>query len=174
MTQKAPKIDPSCFVAEGARIIGDVTLEKGVGIWFNAVLRGDQEAIVVMENANVQDNCVIHTSTRYPTRIGKNASLGHCAVVHGATIGDNALVGMNAVVLNGAVIGEGSVVAAGAVVKEGMIVPPASLVAGVPARLLKENVPALAEATKKNGEEYQRLRDEHLKKGFDVYRPGPS
>ncbi|MDG6220614.1 MAG: gamma carbonic anhydrase family protein, partial [Candidatus Thermoplasmatota archaeon] len=108
MTRK-PSIHKEVFIAPGARLVGEVTVHKGASIWYNAVLRGDIEPITIFENANVQDNCVIHTSKGQPAIIGKNVTLGHCAVVHGAVIEENALIGMNAVVLNGALVGAGSV-----------------------------------------------------------------
>jgi carbonic anhydrase/acetyltransferase-like protein (isoleucine patch superfamily) len=115
-----PSVDDSCYIAPGGRLAGDVTLHANVGIWFNAVLRGDYEPIVIGEGSNIQDNVSGHVDTGYPLTLGKNVSVGHNAVIHGCTVEDDCLIGMHATVMNGAVIGKGSLVAAGALVLEGM------------------------------------------------------
>ncbi|MCG0240100.1 MAG: gamma carbonic anhydrase family protein [Firmicutes bacterium] len=132
-----PRIDPTVFVAPGARIIGDVTVGPRASIWFNAVLRGDYAPITVGARTNIQDLCMIHTDTGFPCTIGEGCVIGHQAIVHGCTIGNDCLVGMGAIILNGAKIGDGSVVAAGALVPEGKEFPPRSLLMGVPARLVR-------------------------------------
>lgn len=144
-----PAIDPGAFVADGARVVGDVHLAERVSIWYNAVVRGDVNTIRIGARSNVQDNVSIHVDRGHPAAIGEDVSIGHNAVVHGCTIGDGSLIGMGAVVLSGAVIGEGCLVAAGTVVREGEIVPPQSLVAGVPGKVRR----ALSE------DEVERLRD---------------
>lgn len=130
-----PQIADTAFVADNASVIGDVHISDHAVILFGAVMRGDIEAIYFGEGSNLQDNCVIHTDDDFPTRVGSHVSIGHGAIVHGATIEDRCLIGMGAVVLNGAVIGEGSLVAAGAVVLEGTQIPPGSLVAGIPGKV---------------------------------------
>ncbi len=130
-----PQIAESAYIAHNATVIGDVHLAEKAVILFGAVMRGDFEAIYFGEGSNLQDNCVIHTDEGFPTRVGKYVSIGHAAVVHGATVEDRCLIGMGAVVLNGAVIGEGSLVAAGSVVLEGTQIPPGSLVAGIPGKV---------------------------------------
>lgn len=132
---RVPSIGEATFVAEGARIVGDVRLEPGASVWYNAVLRGDSAGIVVGPGSNVQDNVSVHVDAGHPVRIGAKVSIGHNAVVHGCTIGDGSLIGMGAVVLSGAVIGEGCLVAGGAVVLGDADVPAGSLVAGVPAQV---------------------------------------
>ena len=131
----SPRLDPSSFVAAGARVIGAVTLGEGASVWYNAVLRADSDAITVGAGSNLQDNVSVHVDAGHPVVIGENVSVGHNAVVHGCTIGDGALIGMGSVVLSGAVIGAGSLIAGGAVVLEGSEIPPGSLVAGVPAKV---------------------------------------
>jgi carbonic anhydrase/acetyltransferase-like protein (isoleucine patch superfamily) len=130
-----PRISDTAFVADNASVIGDVHIADDAVILFGAVMRGDIDAIHFGEGSNLQDNCVIHTDEDFPTRVGKYVSIGHSAVVHGATVEDRCLIGMGAVVLNGAVIGEGSLVAAGSVVLEGTQIPPGSLVAGIPGKV---------------------------------------
>jgi len=135
---KTPEVHPSCFLADGARIIGDVILEENVSVWFNTVIRGDVERIRIGKNSNIQDNVVIHvTHFANPTKIGENVTVGHGAILHGCTVGDGALIGMNAVVLDRAVIGEGALVAAGAVVTPHTHIPPKMLAAGVPAKVIR-------------------------------------
>lgn len=135
---KIPDIDPSAFVASGARIVGEVTLGEESSVWYNAVLRGDSAAITLGAGSNLQDNVTVHVDAGHPVVIGEDVSVGHNAVIHGCTIGDGCLIGMGSTILSGAEIGEGSLVAAGAVVLEGTVVPPGSLVAGVPGRVRRE------------------------------------
>lgn len=132
---RAPHLDESAFVADGARIVGDVTLGPRASIWYNAVLRGESASIAVGAGSNVQDNASVHVDSGHGVLIGENVSIGHNAVVHGCTIGDGSLIGMGAVILSGAVIGRECLVAGGAVVLGGTEVPDGSLVAGVPARV---------------------------------------
>ncbi len=129
-----PKLHESVFLAEGARIIGDVEIGEESSVWFNAVVRGDVNFVRIGNRTNVQDNCVLHvTHERHPLVIGSSVTIGHNAVVHGATVQDFCLIGMGAVILDGAVVGPYALVAAGAVVAEGFVVPEGALVAGVPA-----------------------------------------
>jgi len=135
---KKPEVHESCFLADGAKIIGDVVLEENVSVWFNVVIRGDVERIRIGKNSNIQDNVVIHvTHFANPTQVGENVTIGHGAILHGCTVKDGALIGMNSVVLDRAVIGEGALVAAGAVVTPHTHVPPGMLAAGVPAKVLR-------------------------------------
>lgn len=135
LPDRTPELDDTAFVADGARIVGAVSLGAGASVWYNAVLRGDSSPIVIGPGSNVQDNVSIHVDAGHPVLVGSRVSIGHNAVVHGCTIGDGSLIGMGAVVLSGAVIGEGCLIAGGAVVLGGTEVPPGSLVAGVPAKV---------------------------------------
>lgn len=128
-----PDVAQAAFIAPGAVIIGAVTLGAGSNVWFGCVLRADSASITVGRDVNIQDGSVLHADPGFPTTLGDRVSLGHGAIVHGATVEEDVLIGMRATVLNGARIGEGSLVAAGALVRPGMMVPPRSLVAGVPA-----------------------------------------
>ncbi|MDF2506375.1 MAG: gamma carbonic anhydrase family protein [Microbacterium sp.] len=131
----APSIDDSAFIADGARIVGDVSLAAGASVWYNAVLRGDSAGISIGPDSNVQDNVAVHVDSGHPVVVGAKVSVGHNAVVHGCTIGDGTLVGMGAVILSGATIGAGCLIAGGAVVLGDADIPAGSLVAGVPAKV---------------------------------------
>ena len=136
---KVPSIHESAYVAGSAIIVGDVVIGADSSVWFNAVVRGDENYIRIGSRTNVQDNCVLHvTHKTHPLFIGDDITIGHGAVVHGCRIKNACLIGIGAIVLDGAVVGEQSIVAAGSVVKEGMIVPPRTLVAGVPAVVKRE------------------------------------
>jgi carbonic anhydrase/acetyltransferase-like protein (isoleucine patch superfamily) len=164
-----PNVHESCFVHRTAVIVGDVTVGENCGIWPNAVIRGDEAPVTIGRNSNVQDCCVIHVSTGTPTNIGENVSLGHGCVVHGATIEDNVIVGMKAAVMNRAVVGRGSVVAAGAVVKEGFVIPPGSLVAGVPAKVVRGSDSGLERYALKNAATYVELARRHKSGEFPEF-----
>jgi carbonic anhydrase/acetyltransferase-like protein (isoleucine patch superfamily) len=164
-----PEIHETCYVHESCVIIGNVKVHEKCGLWPNAVLRGDENSIEIGAGSNVQDCCVFHVSEGFPTKVGRNVSVGHGCVIHGATIEDDVIVGMNATVMNGAVVGRGSVVGAGALVKEGMRTKPGSLVVGLPARVLKEGDPTLREMALRNAQTYQDLAQRHRKGEFIQY-----
>lgn len=141
--------DKDVLICDGAKVSGEVTLGKGVNIWYNAVLRGDDGAITVGENTNIQDGAILHEGTS----VGSGCTIGHGAIVHGCTVGDNTLIGMGAIVLNGARIGSDCVVGAGAVVTGKTVVPDGMMVLGNPARAARALLP----------EEIQRSRDSAAK-----------
>jgi carbonic anhydrase/acetyltransferase-like protein (isoleucine patch superfamily) len=135
----APQIDPTAWVAPGAIVYGRVRVKARSSIWFGCVLRGDQEYIEVGEETNIQDGSILHVEHGgHPCILGNRVTLGHCAIVHGSTVGDGALIGIRATVLSRCVIGEGALIAAGALVLEGTTVPPHTLWAGLPARQIRE------------------------------------
>lgn len=154
---RRPRIAPDAFVAAGARLVGEVELSASASVWYNAVLRADLERIVIGRGSNVQDGVAIHTDIGAPTIIADDVSIGHNAVIHGATVGEGTLIGMGAVVLNGAVIGEESLIAGGAVVLEGADIPAGSLVAGVPAVVRRPLAMAELAGIRANAEDYRRL-----------------
>jgi carbonic anhydrase/acetyltransferase-like protein (isoleucine patch superfamily) len=125
------------FIHPRATVLGDVRLGEQVSVWPTAVIRGDSDRIRIGDESNVQDGAVLHADPGLPCTIGKRVTIGHRAIVHGATVGDSCLIGMGAIVLNGAVIGPGSLIAAGAVVVEGAQIPPGSVVVGIPGRVAK-------------------------------------
>ncbi|HSG87603.1 MAG TPA: gamma carbonic anhydrase family protein [Pseudomonadales bacterium] len=126
------------WIAETAVVIGDVLLKANASIWWNAVLRGDNDRITVGENSNVQDGSVLHTDAGSPLVIGKDVTVGHMVMLHGCTIGDNSLIGIGAVVLNGAKIGRNCIIGAKALIPEGKEIPDNSLVMGAPGKVVRE------------------------------------
>jgi carbonic anhydrase/acetyltransferase-like protein (isoleucine patch superfamily) len=131
----SPDVHETSWIAPNATIIGRVTLGEQVGIWYNAVLRGDMDSITVGDRTNIQDGCVLHADPNTPLLVGSGVSVGHNAILHGCTIGDDVLVGMGATVLNGARVGSGSLIAANALIPQDAEIPPGSLVAGVPGKV---------------------------------------
>jgi carbonic anhydrase/acetyltransferase-like protein (isoleucine patch superfamily) len=126
------------WIAPDAAVIGRVKLEANASVWFGAVIRGDNELILIGENSNVQDGCVLHTDMGSPLTIGRNCTIGHRAMLHGCTIGDNSLIGMGATVLNNAVIGRNCLIGANALIAEGKVIPDNSLVMGMPGKVVRE------------------------------------
>lgn len=153
MAYKLRTTDEHVLICDGARVSGDVTLGKGVNIWYNAVLRGDDGAITVGENTNIQDCAVLHEETR----VGAGCTVGHGAVVHGCTIGDNVLIGMGAVVLNGAKIGDNCIVGAGALVTGKLDAPAGSMILGNPAKVVRPLTEAEIEANRASTQNYLEL-----------------
>ena len=163
---KSPRNEGAAFVAPNATVQGDVILKPGSTVWYGAVLRGDDGTLTLGENSNVQDNAMLHSDYDCPVTLGDRVSVGHNAIVHGATIEDDVTVGMHATVMNGAVIGAGSMVAAGALVKERSVIPPCSLVVGVPGKVIRtldaqtvaRNIEHSQEAYIADAQEYARAR----------------
>ena len=133
-----PHIDPTSFVAPSAQIHGAVTIESHAVIMFGAVLRAEYEAITIGAESNVQDNCVFHTDEGFPAVIGRRVTVGHGAVVHGATVADHCLVGIGSIMLNGSSLGEGAWLAAGSMLTPGKQIPPWTLAAGSPAKPIRD------------------------------------
>ena len=131
-------VDKSVFIAEGARVIGSVEIGGNSSVWYNAVIRADSADVRIGENSNVQDNAIIHTSRGSGVRIGNGVTVGHGAIVHGCTVGDNVMIGMGAIVLDGAVIEENCIIGAGTLVTQGKVIPAGSLAFGNPARIVRQ------------------------------------
>lgn len=149
-----PTLGDGVWVAPSAAVIGNVRLGADVGVWFGAVIRGDNEPIVVEAGTNIQDNCVLHSDAGFPLAIGEGCTVGHRAIVHGCTIGNNVLVGMGATILNGAQIGENCLIGAGALVPEGKIIPPGSLVIGMPGKVVRPLTPEQIEGLRESARHY--------------------
>ena len=151
-------VNNGAWVANNATVVGDVTLGEDASIWYGAVLRGDNGAIIIGNRTNIQDNCVVHEKTT----IGENCTVGHGAIVHGCTIGDNSMVGMGAIVLTGAKIGKHCLIGAGAVVTGKMDAPDGSLLLGNPARIVREVSPEMIAEIEKDAAFYVRLARKQL------------
>lgn len=126
------------FIADNATVIGSVTLENDTSVWFNVVIRGDNDPITIGEGTNIQDGSVLHTDAGIPMAIGEHVTVGHKVMLHGCTIGDNTLIGINAVVLNSAVIGKNCIIGANSLIPEGKVIPDNSLVMGSPGKVVKQ------------------------------------
>ncbi len=161
----SPRLHPSVYVAEGARIVGDVEIGEESSVWFNAVVRGDIVPIRIGRRTNVQDGSVLHVKERFPLTVGDEVTFGHGVMAHGCTIEDLCLLGIGCVLLDGALIGRGSVIAGGAVVPPGMVVPPHSLVAGVPGRVVKDLGPASADANRAFSDGYVQYARRYREQG---------
>ena len=159
-------IDKSVFIAPGAQVIGDVTIGKDCGVWYNAVIRGDSREIVIGERTNIQDLACLHVDKHFKLSVGDNVTIGHSAIVHGCAVGNNVLIGMGAIIMNGAQIGNNCIIGAGALVTENMIIPDGMMAYGSPAKVIR----ALSEEEKQgileNADIYVRHAKEALKKGM--------
>ena len=135
--QDRPQVHPSVFVAPGAIVVGKVELHENSSIWFNVSLRGDNDLIVLGEGSNIQEGSVLHTDTGHPLTIGKRVTVGHQAMLHGCTIGDESLIGMQAILLNGSQVGRHCIIGAGALVTGNTVIPEGSMVLGSPAKVVR-------------------------------------
>ena len=156
-----PTIHPTAYVHPTAVVLGDVTLGAHVSVWPTAVIRGDTDSITIGDDSNVQDGTVIHVDKSFPVVIGKRVGIGHRAIIHGATVEDDALIAMGAILLNGAYVGTGSIVGAGAVVREGMKIPPNSLVLGVPGRIARSTTNEELERIRRTVQSYLDLQEQY-------------
>lgn len=151
------------ILLQGAIAVGDVTLEENVSVWYNAVLRGDAEPIVIKKNSNIQDNVTIHTAEHYPVFVEENVSVGHGAILHGCHIGENTVVGMGAIVLNGAKVGKNCILGAGTLVTQNIEIPDNSLVIGFPGKVKRSVTGEEIRKNKENAEYYVMLSAKHKK-----------
>jgi gamma-carbonic anhydrase len=166
--QRNPTVGQAVYIAQGAVVLGDVTLGDYSSVWFNAVLRGDINRIEVGHHSNIQDNAVLHLADKFPCRLGNYVSIGHAAIVHACTIGDETLIGMGATVLDGAVVSEQCIIGANALVPPAMQVPPGSLVLGTPAKIARALTTEERAGLKPLAEKYVRLADYYLKHGSSM------
>ena len=137
LDDRKPVLEGDNFIAPNAAVIGSVTLGRGSSVWFGVTIRGDNDAVTIGENVNVQDGSVIHTDLDIPVVLARNVSVGHMVMLHGCTIGENSLIGIGAIILNRAVIGKNCLIAAGALIPEGKHIPDGSLVMGVPGKVVR-------------------------------------
>ena len=159
--ESAPLVDEDAWTAANATLAGDVSLAAGASVWYGAVLRADGAPIRIGAGSNLQDNCVVHVDPGFPVTVGEGVSVGHGAVLHGCSVGDDVLIGMNATVLNGARIGAGSLIAAGALVTENAEVPEGSLVAGVPGKVRRPLTADELDHIRTNAKNYLELSGVH-------------
>jgi carbonic anhydrase/acetyltransferase-like protein (isoleucine patch superfamily) len=164
------KIGNNVFIAYNATVVGDVTIEDDSFILYGAVLRGDQNSICIGKGSNIQDNVVVHVDAENPTTLGENVSVGHGAIIHGSTIGSNALIGMGAILLSGSVVEQGAVIGAGTIVTSGMVIGRGCLAVGSPARVLRCD-PSIEEMGRKNGAIYRNLKYQHSQGIYSRYIP---
>jgi len=137
-TEYKPEIHNSCYISENATVIGRVSIKKNASIWYGTVVRGDGNQITIGENTNIQDNCTIHINSTMPTIIGENVTVGHGAIIHACTIGNNVLVGMGSIILDGAIVNDNVIIGAGSLIPPGKKIPSNSLVMGAPAKIVRE------------------------------------
>ena len=157
-----PKVAGNVYVAPGAFIVGDVEIEAGASVWFNAVLRGDIAPIYIGAKSNLQDNVTVHVNRQEPVQVGSGVTVGHNAVLHGCTVEDYVLIGIGAIVMNGAVVGHDSIVAAGTLVTQNVTIPPYSLVMGSPGKVVRTLSPEETPRAAKLAERYCALAREYL------------
>lgn len=163
LDQRVPQLAGDNFVADSARLIGSVMLERGASVWFNAVLRGDNDDLVVGEDSNVQDGAVLHTDPGIKLRIGKGCTIGHLVMLHGCSVGDNTLIGMKSVILNRARIGSHCLVGANSLVTENKQFPDGVLIMGAPAKVVRELTPQEIEGLRLPAQIYVANSQRYLK-----------
>ena len=154
IADKTPQLSGSHWIAPNATVIGDVRLGANVSIWWNAVLRGDNDPIVIGDGSNIQDGAVLHTDEGVPMNIGKNVTVGHMVMLHGCTVGDNSLIGIGSVILNRAVIGKNSIVGANTLIPEGKVYPDGVLIVGSPGKVVRELTPEQIERLTQSAAHY--------------------
>lgn len=158
-----PKIHDTCFVADSAEIIGQVSIEEYTSVWYNCVLRGDENSIIIGNNTNIQDGTVIHISKEYKTQIGDYVTVGHKAIVHACKIGNNVLVGMGTIILDGVEIEDNVLIGAGSIITPGKIIPSGSLVLGSPARVVRNLTNEEISQLKQSALDYVSFAEKHKK-----------
>lgn len=159
-----PTIHKETFIAEGAQIMGNVIINKDASIWYNSVLRGDINQIIIGERSNIQDGCILHLENDLPCIVENDVTVGHHVNLHGCYVEECCLIGIGAIILSGARIGRGSIIGAGAVVLENTIIPPFSLVVGCPGKIIKQNPESTIEKQKKWANKYVELSKVHKSK----------
>lgn len=153
-TKDSLNIAQNVFIAQNTNIMGKVTIGENSSVWFQSVIRGDVDEIIIGDNTNIQDGCILHCANDFPVIVGDNVSLGHGVILHGCTLGDNVLVGMRATILNGALIGDNCIIGAGALIPEGMKIPDNSVVMGLPAKIKGTVTDKNLELIKKTAQNY--------------------
>jgi len=158
-----PSIGKNVYISENSTIIGRCFIGENCSIWYNSVVRADDNEIIVGRGTNIQDGCVVHCANDYKTIIGENVTIGHNVIIHGCTVGNNCLIGMGAIIIDGAVIGDNVIVGANSLITSGKKIPPGVLVMGSPAKVVRELAPAEIEGISHSAEEYIILSKEYSK-----------
>jgi len=166
-----PVIAESAWIAPTATVMGNVTLGEESSIWYGAILRGDNDAIRIGDQTNLQDGTIVHVDDGVPCTVGNRVGVGHRVILHGCTVEDDCLIGMGSILMNGVVVGRGSVVAAGAVLPEGSRVPPGSLVMGVPGRVVRPVDAALSQRIEQTWRHYIEQARRHRSAEFPLVKP---
>jgi gamma-carbonic anhydrase len=169
-----PEIHPKTFIADGARLIGRVILKEGASVWFNSVLRADLAEIVIGEDTNIQDNSVIHVDHGMGTVLGNGVTVGHAAVLHACTIGDNCLIGMGAIVLDGSIVPRDCLVGAGSVVPPNKTFPEGSLLLGMPAKVVRKLSPSEIDRIAMNARRYREYWEDYVRNRISAFPSGPN
>jgi gamma-carbonic anhydrase len=172
--RKAPQVGRGVYIARGAVVLGDVSLGDFASVWYNAVVRGDINRIVIGHHTNIQDNAVLHLADEYPCLVGNYVTVGHSAIVHACTVGDESLIGMGATILDGAVIGEQCIIGARALVTQGTQIPAGSLVFGAPAKIVRALSPEERHRIKHWAEKYVLNAAYCLEQRISISDPLPS
>jgi gamma-carbonic anhydrase len=163
----SPVLEEGAWIAPGAHVAGRVTLGEDVSVWYNAVLRADINSIVIGARSNIQDNAVIHLADNYGVVLGEDVVVGHSAILHACTIGNNVLVGMGSIIMDGAVIGDDCIIAAGALVSPGKAIPAGSMVMGSPGKVVRETTAAERASNRAMARKYMKIKDTF--RGIDTY-----
>lgn len=154
LDEHTPQVHPTAFVADSAQVVGRVTLGEGSSVWFNTVIRADNEPMTIGAGSNIQDGSVLHSDTGFPLSVGERVTVGHQVVLHGCTVGDESLIGIGAVVLNGAKIGKHCLVGAGSLVTEGKEFPDGSMILGCPAKVVRQLTPEQIDGLRRSAQHY--------------------
>lgn len=154
LDEHTPQVHPTAFVANSAQVVGRVTLGEGSSVWFNTVIRADNEPMTIGAGSNIQDGSVLHSDTGFPLSVGARVTVGHQVVLHGCTVGDESLIGIGAVVLNGAKIGKHCLVGAGSLVTEGKEFPDGSMILGCPAKVVRQLTPEQIDGLRRSAQHY--------------------
>jgi carbonic anhydrase/acetyltransferase-like protein (isoleucine patch superfamily) len=157
-----PQVDESVFLADGVRILGDVRIADSSGVWFNSVVRGDENSIRIGRFTNIQDNTTIHVQDTYSCTVGDYVTVGHNSLLHGCRIANNCIIGMGSVIMNGVEIGENCIVGAGSLITENKVIPANSLVVGSPARVIRKLEPEQIESIRESALHYQKMAIEYV------------
>ncbi|MFW9594642.1 MAG: gamma carbonic anhydrase family protein [Macromonas sp.] len=154
LDEHTPQVPPTAFVADSAQVVGRVTLGEGSSVWFNTVIRADNEPMTIGAGSNIQDGSVLPSDTGFPLSVGERVTVGHQVVLHGCTVGDESLIGIGAVVLNGAKIGKHCLVGAGSLVTEGKEFPDGSMILGSPAKVVRQLTPEQIDGLRRSAQHY--------------------